>query len=234
MDTGENEPALKAATIATYKGTVAVVALYSAVALVVMVSLFFEAGRTVLLEDWRAFTLTLLAGIVGVSTMLLVFLKTVLKAPEAGKQGVDVAAAEPPEDLVACPDYWTLSVDPSQPIPARYKCTPSPAAFGSTQPTQFSATGLTKEDGNGKILVDFSAKITDITTPNHTPYTWTWSQASNNTSNLECHSTVYPVAWARADRAANCGASSKGCNPTLGRCTTAEVCGYTWSAVCKN
>lgn len=223
------------ATIAAYKGTVAIVALYSAVALVVIVALFFQAGREALLEDWRAFTVTLMAGIVVVSAGLLLFIKTSLSdaARTGGNPAAAAAAAPPPEDLVACPDYWQLSIDPAQPIDKRYKCTPSVAAFG--EPATFATLKSNLSPSSDIVAMkSLNDKIKELTSFDDANVATIASNVSN-TSNFDvtCSSNVYPVAWARADRALNCGSGNKACNPTLGRCTTAQKCGYTWSAVCK-
>lgn len=193
-----------------FKGTIAVSVVYGVIALLFVVLMFAsERVKQVLGLDLFAFSITFIAGMLVIITMLVI-------------QIVSFKKDKPslPMDLYQCPDYWELVETPESVLNqlseedrayAQYRCRPRGDVFSAKVKTTSSPTVA---GGQPKELSDawatFNAKL-----------------PGDADAQISC-SQVYPGWMAYEDRRV----SPK--NPSKMRCQYASYCGNTgaWTEVC--
>jgi hypothetical protein len=193
-----------------FKGTIAISVVYGAIALFFVLLMFTtEKSKQILGVDLFAFSVTFIAGVVVIITLLVIQILTFKK--ETPKTGFDI---------YQCPDYWELvQTDPNvvKKFPSelrpyfQYACKPSPKIFdvNNTVTTTPSATGA-----NAQPQLDEAYTEVNRTQPNAMDH-------------MSCK-LMYPGYMAYKDGKLN----EK--QPNKMRCDYANFCKASWSSVCQN
>jgi hypothetical protein len=193
-----------------FKGTIAISVVYGAIALFFVILMFTtQKTKEILGMDLFAFSVTFIAGVVFIITLLVIQILTFKK--EVPKSGFDI---------YQCPDYWELvqtDAETLKKFPSetrhyfQYKCQPSSKVFdiNNTVTTAPSATGANAQP-----------QLTTV----YDEVNRTQPDASNH---MSCK-VMYPGYMAYRDGKLN----EK--QPNKMRCDYANFCKSSWSSVCQN
>lgn len=198
-----------------FKGTIAVSVTYGVIALFLVVLMFLsERTKQVLGIDLFAFSVTFIAGMLLIITLLVIQILTFKKAKP-----------ELPTDLYQCPDYWELSETPMDLVKrfpedvqsfVQYRCRPKPGVYdprmmNTTLPSAASNRAQIKE------LDDAWAKFNAL------------DAVRNSADNQLSCKQIYPGWMATEDRKTSPN------NPTKMRCQYANFCTNSapWSGLCN-
>lgn len=200
-----------------FKGTIAVSVVYGVIALFLVVLMFLsERTKQVLGVDLFAFSVTFIAGMLLIITLLVIQILTFKKEKPSL-----------PTDLYQCPDYWELKETPPDVLNkfpedvrsfVQYRCTPNTSIY---QPSVIKNTLPSALPDADKALV----KELDTA----------WTEFNNldavkNSSpdKMSCMQ-LYPGWMAREDRTKNPN------NPTKMRCQYANFCTNSapWTGLCS-
>jgi hypothetical protein len=206
-----------------FKGTIAVCAIYGAVALLMlMLVLFSEKGSQFMSETFRAFTITFVVGLVLVVIILVVQIMSFKPS----------VLTQSPYDTSMCPDNWTLqetpdtsfdalSDDPTDIALMQYKCV-APSGFATKAQTSYSVPASFDAT---EASIDVLARKKLVHEYNPTLSERTKTTGSNITYNC---STVYPQYLA----AKNLLDTDINNSPNLLACAFATQCGVPWTSMC--
>lgn len=190
-----------------FKGTIAISVVYGAIALFFVILMFTtQKSKEILGVDLFAFSVTFIAGVVFIITLLVVQILTFKKDKPSSSF-----------DIYQCPDYWELvQTDPDTlkrfPSETRayfhYKCQPSAKIF------DMNATVTTAP------VTATQPQLTEV----YDEVNRTQPDASNH---MSCK-LMYPGYMAYKDGKLN----EK--QPNKMRCDYANFCKSSWSSVCQN
>jgi hypothetical protein len=198
-----------------FKGTIAVSVTYGVIALFLVVLMFLsERTKQVLGIDLFAFSVTFIAGVLLIVTLLVIQILTFKKEKPTL-----------PTDLYQCPDYWELSETPPELVQrfpenvrafVQYRCTPKPGVYDS----RMMKTTLPSADTNRaqiKELDDAWAKFNRM------------DAVINNADDQMSCKQIYPGWMAAEDRTITPN------NPTKMRCQYSKFCTNSapWSGLCN-
>ena len=200
-----------------FKGTIAVSVVYGVIALFLVVLMFLsERTKQVLGVDLFAFSVTFIAGMLLIITMLVIQIVTFKKEKPSL-----------PTDLYQCPDYWELKETPMEIVKkfpedvqsfVQYRCTPKMDVYDARMIRKTLPSGA---------LADERATVKELESA------WTefnnMSAVKNTVADQLSCKQMYPGWMAREDRTKNPN------NPTKMRCQYANFCTNSapWTGLCN-
>lgn len=193
-----------------FKGTIAISVVYGAIALFFVLLMFTtQKSKQLLGVDLFAFSVTFIAGVLVIITMLVIQIMTFKK--EVPRSGFDI---------YQCPDYWELVQTPTNVINrfpsemrpyVQYTCKPSPKVY----------------DMNGLVTDRPSPTGANPQPQLDTVYTEVNSTQPNVNDQMSCK-LMYPGYMAYKDGKLNPNQTNRM------RCDYASFCKAPWSSVCTN
>lgn len=213
-----------------FKGTIAVAVIYGTIALIMfVVAIVSPTGKSVLTDQLLPFTVTFIAGMVIVTSMLLISIYTAKKPPTIVLE----------YDNLKCPDYWklvktpqeVLDMYPSEDKPQlAYMCVNDKMGDDFDQSTAYDSSYYT-----GSVTVtsseDTKKRLFELGTTMYAPAfntTYTAPTASGNGSGKTYCGAVFPDYFNAQDRNFNNTEQNKL------RCEYTRQCGIPWTSACPN
>lgn len=201
-----------------FNSTIAVCVVYGTIAIgMLLIVLFSPSGSQFLTDDFRAFSLTFIGGIILVIILLVVQILSF-------KPRVYLA---PPFDNDMCPDYWTLkqntdTLTAAEKLTTQYYCEP-PIGYTSITPVPtFTSSHITTPNTTNDGLTYPATNILYTSSSSYYPH----YNGTPGTSNLDC-SKVYPYQLSMLNNH-----STTLTEPNALQCAYAQQCGITWTSMC--